>query len=161
MKNAAVAVVFNDTKTELLLVKRRDVPIWVLPGGGIDPHETPELAVLRETHEETGLECHIVRKIAEYFPLNRLAQPTHLYECKVIGGTLKLSPESQDVKFFPLQQLPQDFFIVHQDWLNDALLNQAKLIVKPISRVTYWNLFLYFCRHPWQVLRFLWTIFNH
>lgn len=35
---------------------RRHSGQWALPGGRIDPGETPEQAALRETHEEVGLE---------------------------------------------------------------------------------------------------------
>ncbi len=40
--------------THLLLVQRRDGS-WALPGGRIDPGETPDQAARREAFEETGL----------------------------------------------------------------------------------------------------------
>lgn len=37
---------------------------WTLPGGGIDPGESPSEAVLREVFEEAGQEVHIARILA-------------------------------------------------------------------------------------------------
>ena len=37
---------------------------WALPGGGIDPGESPSQAVLREVFEETGQHVRIVRVLA-------------------------------------------------------------------------------------------------
>jgi 8-oxo-dGTP pyrophosphatase MutT (NUDIX family) len=41
-----------------VLVKLRYAPGWRVPGGGRNPHETPEEAVLRELREEIGLTGH-------------------------------------------------------------------------------------------------------
>jgi ADP-ribose pyrophosphatase YjhB (NUDIX family) len=49
--------------TEILLVQasvRSDVPgTWWLPGGGLEPGESPESAVVREVQEETGLVARV------------------------------------------------------------------------------------------------------
>lgn len=157
MKNAAIGIVFNQPKTHVLLIKRRDIPIWVLPGGGIDEGETPEAAAVREVLEETGLQVTILRHVAEYEPINKLASRTFLYECQKIAGELSLSNETVDIRYFSLQALPPLFFVIHRDWLNDALKNSRDVIHSPLSQVTYWRLFLYFCRYPHWILRFLLT----
>ncbi|CAB5214717.1 COG1051 ADP-ribose pyrophosphatase [uncultured Caudovirales phage] len=49
------------TDTEVLLIKRKNNPYaghWALPGGFIDPGETPMQAALRELVEETGVELN-------------------------------------------------------------------------------------------------------
>ena len=54
MKSGATALIFKDKRSQVLMIKRRDVPLWVLPGGSIDANESPEEAVVREVLEETG-----------------------------------------------------------------------------------------------------------
>ena len=51
-KQAVYGIVFNNDKTEVLLIKRRDIPVWVLPGGGLDQGESPETGAVREVLEE-------------------------------------------------------------------------------------------------------------
>lgn len=51
--DGAIGITFNK-KGQLLLVKRRDIPIWVMPGGRIEPNETPQKAAIRESFEESG-----------------------------------------------------------------------------------------------------------
>lgn len=155
MKEAAIGVIFSEDESSLLLIKRRDVPVWVLPGGGIDPGESPEKAVCREVEEETGFVVAIKRQIAVYTPINRLSAKTYLYECKIVGGFPKKTDETQDINFFPVERLPKSFFIVHQDWLKDALAHDPKVIEKPISRVTYWNVIKHLVLHPVHVVRYL------
>ena len=155
MRKAALGIILDDNRSKILLVKRRDVPVWVLPGGGIDPGESPEEAVRREIKEETGLEVEVVRKVAEYSPTNKLSAPTYVYECRQVGGKLiSLGKETSGIGYFPCKALPPQTFIVHIDWLQDALENLPTPIYKPITRVTYRNLFFYALRHPWQVFRF-------
>src|SRR4051794_2807455 len=48
--------VLND-KGELLLIRRTDNENWAMPGGAMDIGETIAEAGVRETREETGIEC--------------------------------------------------------------------------------------------------------
>jgi acetyl-CoA carboxylase carboxyl transferase subunit beta len=59
---AAGAVVIDDAG-RVLLIRRAKPPrvgAWTLPGGHIEPGETPEQAALREVLEETGVACAVV-----------------------------------------------------------------------------------------------------
>jgi 8-oxo-dGTP diphosphatase len=54
---------------------RHDGPeYWVLPGGGVEPGETPEQAVAREVREEVGLACRAMRFVFDaIYPSGRTA----------------------------------------------------------------------------------------
>jgi 8-oxo-dGTP diphosphatase len=157
MRNAAIAIIFNSDKSQILLVKRRDVPTWVLPGGGIDEGEAPAMAAVREAFEETGMSVKVVRQVAEYSPVNRLASQTYTFECGVLEGELVKGSETRDVRFFSLVDLPDSFFYIHRDWLQDALKKAPEIIHRPLSNVTYWAVIKYFCRHPSHVVRMIFS----
>ena len=98
-KQAIYGILFNENGTKVLLVKRRDLPVWVLPGGGLDQGESPENGVIREVEEETGFQVEVIRQIAEYLPVNRLTQKTFFFECKIIGGKARPNLEAKEVTF--------------------------------------------------------------
>lgn len=157
MENESVSVViFNVDRTRVLLVKRRDIPVWVLPGGGIDPLESPENAAIREILEETGFHVSIKRKIADYQPVNRLTKRTHFFECAITSGQATTNSESQAIQFFPLNDLP----ILpppYKSWINDALNPQKEIIRKKIEGVSYFILIKLLLQHPILVSRYLLT----
>lgn len=51
----ASAIIFT-TSEELLIVRDRRSARWILPGGRVEPHETPSAACEREVWEELGLQ---------------------------------------------------------------------------------------------------------
>ena len=154
---AAIAIIFNE-KEQVLLVKRKDVDVWVLPGGGIEPAESPENAVRRETEEETGYSISIMRKCAEYLPINRLASETHVFICKVLAGKMELSDETSGIAFFSINSLPTSIFPPHAIWIEEAINNQD-IIKRPLIEVTYWALCKYFLCHPIKILKHAWNRF--
>ena len=62
---SAGGVVFrtNGSEIEIAIVAPFPKRRWQLPKGLIDEGETPEIAALRETREEAGIEAEIVEKI--------------------------------------------------------------------------------------------------
>jgi 8-oxo-dGTP diphosphatase len=152
---SVTVVIFNAQKSAVLLVKRRDIPVWVLPGGGIDPGESPEKAAVREAEEETGYQVQIARKVAEYLPVNRFSRVTHVFECAILQGTPTLSSETSAVDFFPLTDLPKYLSPPYRDWIREAKENVPELIRKKIAGVSYWHLIKYLFLHPLLVCRFL------
>jgi ADP-ribose pyrophosphatase YjhB (NUDIX family) len=51
-------VVVNDAG-EILMIRRTDNDNWAVPGGAIDLGESVAQAAVRETREESGIECEI------------------------------------------------------------------------------------------------------
>lgn len=55
----AVSVVVSNDAGEILLIRRTDNGTWALPGGAMDIGESLAQAAIRETKEETGIDCEI------------------------------------------------------------------------------------------------------
>jgi 8-oxo-dGTP diphosphatase len=153
---AVYGILFNDARTEVLLVKRMDIPVWVLPGGGLDKDETPEKGALREVFEETGCKASIVKKVAEYLPVNKMTKLSHLFECRVLSGSLMTSAETRDVRFFPLNALPP-LPPPYEGWIRDAVADHPAVLRKEIEGVSYWVLIKLLVQHPILVGRYLLT----
>jgi 8-oxo-dGTP diphosphatase len=119
----ATAVIIHDG--QVLLTRRRDLPLWVAPGGHLDQGETLQLCCLREVKEETGLDVHIERFVGMYVLPRVLGGPigptTFLFFCHSIGGTLCLSDETTGVRYWPLEKLPANMPAWHRRYLSDTL----------------------------------------
>lgn len=154
MKECALAIVLDSRNEAVLLVQRRDLPVWVLPGGGMDNGESPEQTVVREVFEETGLHVVIRRKSAEYLPINRLTSAVHVFICETTGGCLSTGAESRQVDFFSLRALPKPFFPYHFEWLKDGM-RSCQQIRRPMSRKTFLRILLVYAFHPLIAFRYL------
>jgi len=150
---SVAGAVFSENRTQVLLIQRRDVPVWVLPGGGIEALESADTAIVREILEETGFHVKVVRHAGSYLPINRLAKPTFLYECAILSGKATLSPETRGVRFFPLDKLPP-MPPPYPEWIEDAKLAKPP-VVKTLDSVTYWTVFKLLLCHPILGFRFI------
>lgn len=147
--------IFSEDRNQILLIQRRDVPVWVLPGGGIEPGESPEVAIVREILEETGFTVKIDRLVGNYSPINRLAKQTQLFECKILSGQATINDESKNIQFFPLNRLPKKRIPPpYCEWIFDAFIRQAP-VDKKLTSVNYLRFAWYILSHPILVARFL------
>src|SRR5215471_9701188 len=62
----SVNVVVTNDAGQILLIKRSDNDNWALPGGAIDLGESMTQAGVRETKEETGIDCEITGLLGIY-----------------------------------------------------------------------------------------------
>jgi len=88
----------------VLLVRRADDGRWAMPGGWVDPGETPEQAVVREVAEETGLQVSAPRLVHT----GQRPQSVHYtFRCRLVRGRLQASRESIEVAFLTPDQVGQ------------------------------------------------------
>ena len=78
-----------------MLVRDRKGRTWGVPGGGVEWSEAPELTVVREFKEETGLVVVVDRLLGVHtnvFPATKNRAAMHfigvLYEGRLLSGTL-------------------------------------------------------------------------
>lgn len=108
----AVGAVVGNEKEELLLVQRADSGVWLYPTGWADVGYSASEVVVKEVHEETGIEVEPVRLIAVLDGLRlgftRVPLYSLIFHCRVLGGELRPHPlECADVGWFSAEHLPQ------------------------------------------------------
>ncbi|MCH9611874.1 MAG: RNA pyrophosphohydrolase [Chlamydiia bacterium] len=160
MKGESVsAIIYNSSLDQILLAKRRDVPVWTLIGGGIEEGETPQEAILREIQEETGdptilSRCQLVRKAALYKPSISLTRTTHFYQCIVDSIPSRSSEECLELQFFPITNLPKEIPHFYLDWINDCEKGYLFTLEKYQDQISYWSVISHLFKHPIYTLRF-------
>jgi ADP-ribose pyrophosphatase YjhB (NUDIX family) len=103
-----IAITEND---KILPTRRRDYPVWCIPGGHISPGESVIDAAIREAREETGLSVQITSFVGLYSLPHKWQQGS----CEIIvrgtisGGKLvRVTDETLDAQYFSLDELPAD-----------------------------------------------------
>jgi ADP-ribose pyrophosphatase YjhB (NUDIX family) len=104
-------VVFRGS--EVLMVRERMDGKWTVPGGWADVNDAPSHAVEKEIEQESGYTARAV-KLAAVYDRNKHGHPAHLFHlwkcffvCEITGGAPRTSNETSDVRFFPLDSLPE------------------------------------------------------
>ncbi len=95
MKPRAVAIIINFACRQVLLIHRHNQgrEYYVLPGGKIEPGETPATACVREALEETGLSITLGPRVASFINLGRVE---HYFLATSYSGKLELGFPEKD-----------------------------------------------------------------
>ncbi len=118
------AVIIQDDK--VLLIQRGVEPnkgFWATPGGYVEWDETTEQTVAREVKEETGLNVELCQLVGvRSSPDRHPKQVINLiYRVTVKQGDPRAGDDAQDVKWFPLNSLPEPLALDHKQNIEDAL----------------------------------------
>ena len=118
LQDGAAAIILND-KSQILLQSRADRDKWGLPGGCQELGERFQDTVIREIKEETNLDVkeedlELVDIVSgssrrnDYPNGDVVINNTALYCVKNYSGDLKWNDESKEMKFFDLNNLPEN-----------------------------------------------------
>jgi 8-oxo-dGTP pyrophosphatase MutT (NUDIX family) len=121
-KPRAVAVVLRGDSVLLMRRRRRGVDYHVLPGGGIEPGESPEDACIRELYEEMSLTARIEKQLWRIEHPDRTA--TYFLMTDVDGEVRLSGPEAG-------RNSPENFYEpvwVDRTELGDINLQPAVLV---------------------------------
>ena len=137
---ACSAVIFNATKDKVLLTRRADNGQWCLPSGGVEPGESVTETCERETWEETGLKIQVERLVGvydnpnyllEYADGNRVQVIALNFEAAIIGGEIRLSDETTDIRYFPLLEIEDmELILDHKQRIFDTLTGKAATYIR-------------------------------
>ncbi|MDM5189209.1 NUDIX domain-containing protein [Bacillus sp. DX4.1] len=66
IRDRGSAIIVRGNKIALIKRVRNNEVYFVFPGGGIEEHETPEEATIREVYEELGIHVEAEKLLAKY-----------------------------------------------------------------------------------------------
>jgi 8-oxo-dGTP diphosphatase len=118
------------SKSQILLIKRGSTPEkgkWALPGGHVDFDETLEQAVMREVKEETGLESRSTVFLGSYSnPKRHPKQMIAILYLVEVQGMPNAGSDAVEIRYFPVNKLPNNLAFDHQDMIEDYLQKYGK-----------------------------------
>jgi ADP-ribose pyrophosphatase YjhB (NUDIX family) len=113
----SVNVIVTDDLGRILMIRRTDNNNWAVPGGAIDLGESLNEAAVRETAEETGINCEVTGLVGIYTDPNHVIHYTSNDEvrqefsivltARPISGEPTTSSESSEVYWIEAEAVSQ------------------------------------------------------
>ena len=133
IKNAVL--LYIDNRNNIILIRDKHNNKWMLPGGKIDPGETPVVAAFREFYEETTILLN-----RNMYNTNDYYDRSHVNNTKtrifIIRGSVIPIPsvintnETNGIKYVSLNNLIQSVTTYNSLNLKDSNVNSLKEMIK-------------------------------
>jgi 8-oxo-dGTP diphosphatase len=114
MMGVGAFAVIRDAAGCVLLAHRRDHDLWNLPGGAVEPGESPWAAVVREVREETGLVAEVIQLAAMDYRSER-GEVVLTFLCARRGGDFAPNAEADRTAYFTPDALPTNLPPSHRE----------------------------------------------
>ncbi|PRY29473.1 NUDIX domain-containing protein [Pseudosporangium ferrugineum] len=132
--------VILDEQGRLLLIQRSDNHRWAIPAGAMELGESMEQCAIREVWEETGLRATSLTPFAFHSSATYTNEWGHSYQQILMsfrihtweGELQKVTDESVDAGFFPVDALPGPRSLIIEETLADLATFErtGRLILK-------------------------------
>jgi 8-oxo-dGTP diphosphatase len=93
LKNTARGIIIHDGRLLLMERWRDELHYFSIPGGGIEPGETPEETVVRELREETTVIVKVQRQVLE---MHDEGFSHKIYLCEYVNGEPRLPDDAPE-----------------------------------------------------------------
>lgn len=98
---------------------------YSFPGGEVEPEETPEMAAVRETREEMGVDVALHEKVAVQVAPGFV---NHLFRATILRGTPALQPDSEEAFYSGPDNVYEVRWVAIAELTEDNLLYYANLL---------------------------------
>lgn len=125
--------VILDPQRGVLLAVRSDLQGWELPGGGVEDGETDEQTLVRELHEELGVEARVVRFVGSWIRTGYRPHTANVFVCETSDEPKARGPlgvETLRAAWHDPSAPPSTLF----PWYHEALALALNAQAVPVTR---------------------------
>ena len=102
--SVSVAAAIVDAQERFLVIRRADNGRWEPPGGVLELEESITDGLIREVHEETGVDVRPIALTGVYKNMRR-GIVALVFRCKIVAGTPRTSDEAREIAWFSADDL--------------------------------------------------------